>query len=176
MNSLDITGSFIIGGIVLFTLMAIFFRFTTSSQSAIINEFTQSSVTNVAQIIDYDFSKIGYRVAAANKITSFDSSSISFLADLNNDGTTDSVSYFTRTVGGYLKLVRRTSLTTPAEWEVTIDDFDIQAFDSLGAATIAVPTIRSVQVGLLLNNDIFTTDSTEIIGAYWEKRYNIRNF
>ena len=176
MNSLDITGSFIIGSIVMFTLMAVFFRFTSSSQDAIINEFTQSSVTNVAEVVDYDFSKIGYRIAAGNKIISIDSSSISFLADLDNNGTADSVSYFTKTVSGIQKMVRSSTENTTKEWEVTIDDFDIQGFDSIGAVTYTIADIRSVQVGLLLNNNIFTTDTTATIGAYWEKRYFIRNF
>ena len=175
MNILDTTGSFIVGGIVMFTLMAVFFRFTSSSQDAIINEFTQSSVTNVAEVIDYDFSKIGYRIAAGNKIISIDSLSISFLADLDNNGTPDSVSYYTKSVSSSLKMVRRSSENSIKEWEVTIDDFNIQAFDSTGTATFTIPNIRSVQVGLLLNNNVFTTDSTETIGAYWEKRYFIRN-
>lgn len=175
MNILDTTGSFIVGGIVLFTLMAVFFRFTQSSQEAIINEFTQSSVTNVAEVIDYDFSKIGYRITSGNKIISIDSSSISFLADLDNNGSADSVTYYTKTVSSILKMVRKSTETSTNEWEVTIDDFDIQAFDSTGAATFTIANIRSVQVGVLLNNDIFTTDSTETIGAYWEKRYFIRN-
>lgn len=175
MGSLDLTGSFIVGGIILFTLTAVFIRFTSSSQSAIINEFTQSSLTNVSEVIDYDFNKLGYRVGSSSKITSIDTASISFLADLDNNGSIDSISYFTRSVGGYLKLVRRNSSLTPPEWEVTIDDFDVAGYDSTGIATFTIPNIKSLKIGLLLNNEIFTTDSTEIIGAYWEKRYYPKN-
>lgn len=175
MGTLDLTGSFIVGGIILFTLTAVFVRFTSSSQSAIINEFTQSSLTNVSEVIDHDFNKLGYRVGATNKITSIDTASISFLADLNNDGTIDSISYYTKTVNGYLKLVRRNSSLSPAEWEVTIDDFDVIGYDSVGTATYTIANVRSLKIGLLLNNEIFTTDSTEIIGAYWEKRYYPKN-
>lgn len=157
------------------TLMIIFLRFNDTAQEMVLNEIAQTSLSDLSEVVDYDFNKIGYRVSAGAKITSIDTSAISFLADLNNDGTVDSVSYYTGIYSNALNLVRRTSTTAVKEWRIRIDRFYIEGYDSLNNLTYIPSYIKSIQVEIISNADEFTTDSTSTLGAFWERRYFPKN-
>lgn len=91
---LDILGSTIAASLVLLTLIQ--FNFTTSE---IRNEFqssntVQSGTKDLAEVIEFDFYKAGFRVAHRNVFISANDSSVKFLADLHNDGIMDTVFYY----------------------------------------------------------------------------------
>jgi len=175
LGNIGLSGSFIIGGIVLMTLIVIFLRFNDTTQEMVLNEIAQSSLSDLSNVIDYDFNKIGYRVSSATKITSIDTNAITFLADLNNDGTVDSVSYYTGDFNNALNLVRRTTATSVQEWRIRIDRFYVEGYDSLNNLTYNTSNIRSLQVEIISNADEFTTDTPSTLGAFWERRYFPKN-
>jgi hypothetical protein len=91
---LDILGSTIAASLVLLTLVQ--FNFTTSE---IRNEFQSSNTVNsgtkdLADVMEFDFYKAGFRVAHRNVFISANDSSVKFLADLHNDGILDTVYYY----------------------------------------------------------------------------------
>jgi hypothetical protein len=175
MGNINLSGSFIIGGIVLLALLYIHFRMENFNRSQIINEFTESSITNMADIMDYDFSKIGYRVSTNPKICSINNSAIAFLADLDNNGLIDSVNYFTRVTGGIQYLVRRTTTSSIQESQVVISNFEIQGYDSLNNSTFTISSIRSIDVQVVIDNNSFRSDSLDNFGSFYKRRYFINN-
>lgn len=175
MGNINLSGSFIVGGIVLLSLLYIHFRFVDFNRSQIINEFTESSMTNMADVLDYDFNKIGYRVSTNPKISTFNNSSIAFLADLDNNGWVDSVKYFTRQVNGKQYLVRRTTIGSVNESQVVISNFLMQGYDSLNNSTFLVSNIKSIDVQVVIDNNSFRIDTTNNFGSYYKRRYFIRN-
>lgn len=175
MGNINLSGSFIIGGIVLLALLYIHFRMESFNRSQIINEFTESSMTNMADVLDYDFNKIGYRVSTNPKICTINNSSISFLADLDNNGSVDSVKYFTRVTGNTQYLVRRTTVSSVKESQVVISNFLLQGYDSLNNSTFTASNIKSIDVQVVIDNNSFRSDTTENFGSYYKRRYFIRN-
>ncbi|PKL84246.1 MAG: hypothetical protein CVV24_00785 [Ignavibacteriae bacterium HGW-Ignavibacteriae-3] len=175
MGNINLTGSLIVGGIVLLALMYIHFRFMDTNNSQLINEFTQSEMTNIADVMDFDFSKIGYRVSSSTKICNVNSSSISFLADIDNNGSVDSVKYFTRDTGGKKYLVRRTTISSVKEFQVIINNFEITGYDSLNNSTFLSSNIKSLAVKVVTDNNAFRRDTTNNFGSYYERRYFVHN-
>lgn len=175
MGNINLSGSFIVGGIVLLALLYIHFRMENFNRSQIINEFTESSITNVAEILDYDFNKIGYRVSANPKICSINSSSIAFWADLDNNGSADSVKYFIRVTNGKQYLVRRTTIGSVKESQVAISNFVMQGYDSLNNSTFTISNIKRIDVQVVIDNNSFRSDSTDTFGSYYKRRYFIHN-
>lgn len=175
MSNINLSGSFIIGGILLLALLAIQFRIQDINRSQIINEFTEASMGGMANILDYDFNKIGYRVSSNPKILTINSSSVSFLADLNNDGSVDSVKYFIRVASGKQYLVRRTTASVERESQIAINNFLIQGYDSLNNASFAVSGIKSIDVQVVIDNNSFRSDTLSNYGSYYRRRYFIQN-
>jgi len=97
---IDILGSIIISGI----LMTIAFRLSDSAAEKTYNnsgELTlQENLITSAQILEYDFRKIGYCANPNNlpnptrSIPYADTSDITFYSDLNSDGMVDTVRYY----------------------------------------------------------------------------------
>jgi len=175
MGNISLSGSFIVGGIVLLTLLYVQFNIQDFNRSQIINEFTESTMTSVADVADYDFNKIGYRVNTTPKISAINDSSISFLADLDNNGVVDSVKYFKRYTDGKQYLVRRTTENSVREAQTAISSFIIQGFDSLNNGTFTVSNIRSIDVEIVVDNNSFRSDTTSNFGSFYKRRYFIHN-
>lgn len=180
MHSLDLTGSFIIGGIVLLGLLGLYMLVSNESHKTVSNEFAQGTLTELGQSIDYDFEKLGYRVSSTTKITSIDSISITFLSDINNDGVIDSIKYCNPVVGSdTLFSTMERKATYPANskpWKLKVKKFFIAGLDSNGDTTYTYSQIKSILVQILLDNkSVNSGDKTQDVGAYWEKRYFPRN-
>ena len=95
---LDILGSTFIGGIILLLIL----KLNLYSQNVSIGSDTelklQQNAKTLAEILDYDFRKVGYNFDSTAIITA-DSTYIKFYADMNEPGTTgygniDVVEYF----------------------------------------------------------------------------------
>jgi len=172
MHNFDLLNSILIGGVVLLASMGLFLYFSNYSQTTVSHELTQKNITEVGEVLDHDFNKLGYRVATSPKIVSIDSTEICFLSDLNNDGTVDSVNYFHRYSETDTNIVRRVSFGVQKEWEMGIQKFYVAGLDSINNITYDVSHIRSLFVKLYLNSK---TISGEKVGSFWEKRFILRN-
>ncbi|MDP2039389.1 MAG: hypothetical protein Q8L04_18580 [Ignavibacteria bacterium] len=175
MGNIGLSGSFVVGGIVLLTLIYIHFRFDDINQAQVINEFTESSMTSLADVLDYDFNKVGYRVSSNPKICSINDSSIVYLSDLDNNGSVDSVKYFTQRSNSMKYLVRRTTISNVKESKVAINSFIVQGYDSLNNLTVTTSIIKSLDVQVVIDNNAFRSDSTKNYGSYYRRKYFVRN-
>ena len=169
MGSLQISGSFIIGGMLILSLMGLFFFYSSFSNSKTINSITQTSSFQLKQIVDYDFNKIGYR-CNNQRISAIDSNSITFYADLDNNGVADNINY------NFSKYLTRT--VNPGNKKTIfqdVDGFRIQGFDSLNNATKQPALVKSISISITQNNQSMIADSTFYAVANINTRYKINN-
>ena len=170
MNNLDMVGSFIVGGLVLLSVIMFTFNFNNVSNATINNEIQQRTSTDFGQVIEYDFNKIGYRVPS-NPIVLFDSTRISFLADLDNNGTADSVNYFVSFDNRGMKLNRRVGSGDNSGFSMPVAGFMLEAYDSLGTVTASTAAIKSLRVDVLLSQTVRGGGGNEQSGMYWTRRF-----
>lgn len=90
---LDILTATFIGAILILMIIGISFYIQNSSNEVMTASVAQMNLKEIAEVLDYDLYKIGYRVPS-NKILEADSTRIRFQTDLNNDGKIDTVYYF----------------------------------------------------------------------------------
>jgi len=58
---LDIAGSYIVGGIILLAVVGLTLHFSSLSQDVKMAEITHRSLTDLGEIIEHDFNRLGYR-------------------------------------------------------------------------------------------------------------------
>lgn len=182
---LDILGSIIIGGV----LMTIVFRLNDAATEKTYNNSgelaLQQNLATVAQIVEYDFRKIGY-CADWNKLPDpskailyADSSEIKFLTDIEPDGNLDSLHYYLGPVSELSAtenprdriLYRVINDTIPAQSNLGITQFKMVYYDALGD-TIYLPIsnygiIASVEINITVEN--VAAYDTSYSKAYWRQ-------
>ena len=192
---LDILGSIIIGGI----LMTVAWRLSDAATERTYNNSgelsLQQNLATIAQIIEYDFRKIGY-CADWNKlpdptkaILSADTSSLKYLTDIDSDGNLDSISYFLGPTNELLStpnprdriLYRVENDEKPAGSNLGVTDFHMTYYDALGD-TIFLPItqtgeISSIEINVTVEN--VAAYDTAYSSAFWRQirlvARNLRN-
>lgn len=170
---LDIAGSYIIGGMVLLSLIGLTFHFSAKSQETKLSEIAQRSATEIGAIIEHDFQKLGYRVSANDKILNISGTSITFLADLDNDGVVDTVYYSVAKGSGIVELKRRTS-SPVTEWTTPVQNFIVAGYDDEGTVTQLASEVKSISVELIFKEDSFKDSKGEVSGS-WKRKFFPRN-
>lgn len=91
---IKLIGANVIAGFVILIILSLNVRMSDAANQLYQDTFNQRSAITSAQILEYDFYKIGYGVTG-NKIIQADSSTIRFLSDVDNNGIVDTVTYYT---------------------------------------------------------------------------------
>jgi hypothetical protein len=169
MNNLELSISFIVGVIIVGLIMGLFVFYSNFYNSKTINEINTISTMSIEEVIDYDFSKIGYR-AGSNPVTSFDSSSIVFKSDLDNNGVIDTVQYSFK--NGLTRLINpgEKTFTVP-----NVEKFSVTGYDSTNSQTTSVSDVKSIELKLTLNSKNQLSDTTFFANSYFEEIYFIKN-
>jgi hypothetical protein len=165
---LDLLGSYLIGGLILLGLTGFVISLTSQSQEKRITEINQKSLSNIGEIISFDMNRLGYRVSSGSKITKLTNSSLSFLADLDNNGTVDTIEYYMITPKDF---VRRVGVPQNSSWHQEVHSFNIKGFDSTGTETYTINKVKSVLIEMSLSDNAFT----EEIRSVWSRRFYPRN-
>ena len=177
---LDHIGAVVVAGIL---LLSIFGFQATTGDAAMTQNFSsiaQTNLTSVTSIIETDFAMMGYRVGDSSKVVKPDTSGITYLTDLNDDGAVDSVKYYlssTVSPGSHNSktrtLFRAVNVKTPVAISNEVTQFSLSYFDANGAPTNATKKIRSVKIGLNMENT-YAVEGT-FSGAYWERIIKPKN-
>ena len=85
---LDIVGSIVIAGIVILILTNVNISISAAATDNLSAGVMQRGLTSVADLIEHDFYKAGYRNPGSNIVIA-DSNGIKFFADIDNDGVPD---------------------------------------------------------------------------------------
>ena len=182
---IDILGSIIIGSI----LMTIAWRLSDAATEKTYNNSgelaLQQNLATVAQIIEWDFRKIGY-CADWNKLPDptkailyADTSAIKFLTDVDADGNLDSIYYYlgptselSMTENPRDKILYRVENDeTPAPSNLGITRFYMVYFDALGDS-IHLPVanyglIASIEINVVVEN--VAAYDEKYSSAYWRQ-------
>ncbi|MCB2205806.1 SEC-C domain-containing protein [bacterium] len=155
-SSLDLLGSYIIGGIVIILMGAVILNFQEGAQQATLNEISQVTMAEMSQTMEKELVNLGYRVPG-NKIVSIDYRSITFLSDYDNDGTVDTISYMMGKGASGPVITRRiaTPGQRPMEWTTRGSMVLFSGYDSTGTQTSVASRVRAVEASMLTSNVLF---------------------
>lgn len=199
---LDILGSTLVGGMLFMILLRI-------NDAAVENTYInggeliiQSNLVEIVQLLEHDFRKIGYcktwnKIPDPTKAILYaDSSNISFLTDVNNNGTVDTLHYY---LGSDTTLANTSNPNDRLLYRIVNNNPEIGAnlgvtrfyltyFDPLGD-TISTPVlhpgeIHNMQIDIQVENTESLASSTEegeqiYTSAFWRQvrlvARNLRN-
>lgn len=173
-QSLDLTFSFIIGGIVLFSLIGLTLHFTGKSQETKLTEITHRSALETGAIIEHDFRKLGYGANIDTAIVSLSNKSITFKADLNNDGNANTISYTEIKEKGNTFLERKIDNQQNKTWTVPVSEFSIFGITSAGDTTQVIENIRSIIFEMRLSEKGMKGDTLDV-GVFWRRQFFPKN-
>lgn len=89
---LDIITATFIGGILILMIISIIFYMENSSREINNANIAQLNIKEISEVLDFDLYKIGYRVSSS-KILLADSTRLTFLSDIDNNGKIDTIKY-----------------------------------------------------------------------------------
>ncbi len=185
---LDIIGSTIIAGMVVMILMAVNINTTTASSAILFTTIEQRKITDVSELIQYDFYKIGYLIPG-EKIAVADSNEIKFYSDIDNNSEIDSVHYYV----GYTSdldytsnpndkpLYRQRNDQDSLLTEIPVVDFQLSYFDSLGNSldyssltnSAGRDLIKSIKIKITVESDELYADEYQT--SEWKKKISPKN-
>jgi hypothetical protein len=154
---IDLIGSMIIGGFVLFLGLRVNADIGSTTVAAGTNLSVQEDMIEASTILEADLRKIGYGIPDSSvAISVADSNRIRFYADINRDGSLDSVEYY---VGNPLpqftdrtvrKLYRRFNMATPTVVALYVTDFKLQYLNDDGGVVTdpRATTMLDITLGL----------------------------
>ena len=183
---IELLGSIVIAAYIILIIIALNIRMNNSATQFYQDTFNQRSVISAADILDYDFYKIGYKASSA-KIVQADSSTIKYATDYDNTGTIDTISYYLSSTSAMSStknprdklLYRKVNQTVTTASVVT--RFYMQFYDSLlnkfSYASLTNPTnranIRTIRV--LVRSELADSVSANYSPVEWRKEYRPRN-
>ncbi|MCX8010138.1 MAG: hypothetical protein N3A61_03215 [Ignavibacteria bacterium] len=152
---LNILTSIIVGGSLLLMYMSVDASLQQNSYENHIEYVVHSNLIDLTLMIENDFRKIGYR-AISNPILSADSSSITFLADIDNNYLVDTVTYiigdsttaFNTSNPNDKLLFRIVNQDTIKSHNACVTNFKLSYFDLNGNPTSDLSFIKSISINI----------------------------
>ncbi|MBE2278852.1 MAG: hypothetical protein IAE91_00535 [Ignavibacteriaceae bacterium] len=175
---LEIVAGSIIAGMLLFILiqrnLTINNHFTNNTQTTVL----QRNLTEIANIMDFDFRKTGYRVTDSIKISLAGKDRITVRYDANNDGVVDSVSYYlegavTKSNPSILYFFRKVNNEKPVGLNMYAKSLKFNYYDVNGKETTFRSRIRYFKVTVIVESPVAVDNQFPM--SYWEKIYMPRN-
>ena len=188
---LDILGSMLIGG----TLLMIMFRLNNAAVENSYNNsedlILQENLTNVVGILESDLRRMGYCQDWSNLPA--DSSHIKFLADIDNNGSVDTVDYYVGPTSELTQtpnpndryLYRVAGGTADPITKFDVVEFNLLYFNTFGdtlSSPVSVPSqIASIQVNIRIENaEAYKSNGNDhYVTAFWRQikltARNLRN-
>jgi len=197
---IDIVGSAVIACVILLLVFQMNQSMGSMTFQNTLDVITQENSKTIADIINFDFYKIGYGVSIDPlnpAIQLADSDRITFTSDIHQRGTVDTVRYFTSSVPypiqgsttKFKKLYRLVDTTASAGANLGITSFRFSYYDTLGHQIVLPPPtdtaslakIKSIRIQMTVRNPISVdstlagTFDTTFAATYWEKWISPKN-
>lgn len=173
--NLGLTGSFLIGGILLITILTVHMNVREDATTTTLQITAMTNATTVAEIADNDFPNIG----VGNGMTSLLSASatgITFLSDIDGDFTIDTLTWHFDSTSAdtatpnpndhrLLRIVNSDTL----KFSSNVTAFDLTYFDDFGSITANLDSIRRIRVRVLCESP--AQFGTEFQSSAWQRTY-----
>lgn len=184
----DILGSSFIGGLILLLILKLNL-FASSNGVSSDNELKlQQNAKTLAEIINYDFRKIGYGCDSV-AIAIADSEKIGFYSDIYRGGTVNNIEYYasdsTKATGTEnprdIVLYRKVDGVEQGGPSLGLTKIRFSYFDESGVKTQVLADIRYIKVELWVESTIREMDNPFVrsdhpyLFTYWEMTINPRN-
>ena len=142
----DIVGPYIVGGIVLLSLSVVLLNDRAETMDTGRNERAQTIVADLGMQLERDLNLIGHGVPGSTKITRLTSTSLSFLADIDDNGIVDSIEYFMSRSRDCAHLTRRhiSPGQRPLTWSMRGAVVRFAGSDSIGNPVSNLELVRGV--------------------------------
>lgn len=185
---IDILGSSFIGGLVLLLILKLNL-FASSNGVSSDNELKlQQNAKTLAEIINYDFRKIGYQCNGVS-IAIADSNHIKYYADIDRNNVPDVVEYYvsdsTKATGTEnprdIILYRKVNGVEQGGPSLGLTKIKFSYFDENNNITADLAKIKYIKVELWVESTIREMDSQFVnpnhpyLFTYWEMKINPRN-
>ena len=163
-TQLDLIISFVIGGLLLLTILNTNANMMATATQNTLDVLTQENLSVLSEMILYDFHKMGYYpsfVAPDDfRILAMDSTSIRFRADIDNDGSIDTVYYGisdTSEAAGTSNprdviLYRLLNGEAPLGAALGVTDFSLEYYDAVDSVTATAKDVRSIEIMLAVES------------------------
>lgn len=171
---LDILSSFLIGGILLLALVGLNMQFNNKYSEIKLAEITQTTSSKIGEIIEHDFNKIGYGNQVDSSIVSISKNSITFKADLDNNGSIERVNYsfISNTDGKFIRRIINNNVNN--SWTQPINVFEIFGLTLTEDTTYNVNQISAILVNLEYAKTDYYPDTLSI-GVQWRRKFSPKN-
>ncbi len=185
---IDILGSTFIGGLILLLIMKLNL-FANSSGVSSDNELKlQQNAKTLAEMINYDFRKIGYE-CDSTAIAIADSNHIKFYADIDRNGTVDVIEFYTsdstKAMGTEnprdIVLYRRVNGVEFGGPSLGLTKLKLSYLNEFNVETTVLADIKYVKVEIWVEStipemeSIFVSKDHPYLFTYWEMKINPRN-
>jgi hypothetical protein len=178
---IDIMASFIIGGIILIMSTKLSVVMSDNGQQTNVSLATEQNCVTLSKMIESDLSKTGYK-KTGNPMIVTDSTKIKFYADIDDNGSLDSVSYYSGPLTSAFmslnprhKLMYRTWNTKTTTMNLGVTKFNVIYYDSSGAVTTQPSMVRSFKVKMDLESVMPMSDTTFAV-VHWEQYIKPKSF
>ncbi|HKJ66603.1 MAG TPA: hypothetical protein VKA68_01500 [bacterium] len=178
--NIGIVGSFVTAGILIISLLSLRLSLYRNATQSALDLMCMMNVQAVSEIVEHDFTKIGYG-ASADIISAADSNQVTFLSDINDDGTVNTVTWrynrdvpIPSTPNPNDHQLRRTVDGTVNDIQLTVTSFSLDYFTATGTVTSNPDSIRQLRV-------VVICQAPEAYGgryaqSSWQKTYIPINF
>ena len=180
---IDILGSTIMGGILLILVLRLNNTATEKTTNYGGELSLQQNIVTIAQIMEYDFRKMGYCATWQNfpdpkqSIINAAENNITFQADIDDNGKMDTISYY---LGGLLTstpnprdryFYRKINNQPPAAINLGVTQFFMKYYDTFGDSLtmpVSQPTlISSYEINIVVET-VFAYDE-KYSSAFWKQ-------
>lgn len=178
--NIGIVGSFVTAGILLVSLLSLRLSLFRNATQSTLSLMSMHNVEAVAEIVEHDFTKIGYG-AGADVITTADSNQVTFLSDINDDGTVNTVTWrfnqdvpIPATPNPDDYQLQRIVDGNVNDIQLTVTSFSLNFQTERGTATTNVDSIRQFHVTVTCQTP--ETYKGRYAQSSWERTYIPINF
>jgi hypothetical protein len=174
-------GSLFIGGIVFLMLITIFSRVGNTAATQTFNNVVQEKSALATEIMERELTYMGYGVDDSAYVLQADSTGITFRCDIDDNATPDTITYVyglsslpasQHPNGG--ALYRSVNNGTPEPIAAGVTAFKLRFFDVNGNPTTTCNAIRTLNVGMVIENETVLTDDFTP-GVYWSRTFTPKN-
>jgi len=180
-EQIGLIGSIIIGALILLAVLNLNSSMTSNSQEQNLDNIVKESTATLTNLLSYDFRNIGRGVANPQlAIQAFDSTTIRYYIDVNNDGAVDSVTYSLSDVASASDtpnprdriLYRQLNVGPQTNVGTGIIDFSLTYFDNNGNQTATASDINCIGINLLVESTYGSLkgDSLHFASNYWQTK------
>ena len=181
MPDIEMAGSFIIGGMLLLSILSLNADIMETATMNSLGTIAQKNATVIVSILEYDIRKMGYSVPTGTVvITDLTDSTITFLGDVDDDNSIDTIRYYlspisepSDTENPNDRYLYRSVNGAALDVALGLISWNLTYYNSAGAATTTPADVRTIRISFTVET-AFPFDET-YGSARWEGRFSPKN-